>query len=374
MIYFDNAATTPICHAARGAVLACMDAPHFGNASSPHALGLTAERNIKSAARDLAGILGCQAAEVIFTSGGTESNNLGILGAARGRRDIRILATNQEHPSVIQPLQHLGYDVNFVAPSEWGAHICEPSFASPAKTLVCMTQVASETGDIFDVPHYAAMVKAHNPKAIVFVDGAQGFCKFGLNLRDVDIYAFSGHKIHGLKGSGGLMVRKKILPIFHGGGQQKGIRPGTENTPGIMALAAAARFQWENHAAHFATVSEIKGILSELAEELPDTFINKKEQLTSPYILNMSFVGINGETLTSMLSSKGIYISMGTACGSAKKNTPLAMLGLNPERAASAVRFSFSGMNTVAEASQVKEVVRECVEILRKQRKRRGRG
>jgi len=363
MIYFDNAATTPICAVARESVLVSMESDNIGNPSSPHALGLTAERNIKSAAQNLASILGCQASEVVFTSGGTESNNLGILGATRGRREIQILATNQEHPSVIQPLQHLGYDVNFTAPSEWEARICGE------KTIACITQVASETGDIFDVPYYAAMIKSKNPEAIIFVDGAQGFCKIGQSLKDVDIYAFSGHKIHGLKGVGGLMVRKKILPLFFGGGQQKGIRPGTENTIGIMAMAAAARFQWQNRETYYNSVSEIKKILSSLVEEIPEVYINQMEKYASPFILNMSFIGVNGETLTSMLSSKGIYISMGTACNATKKNAPLAMLGLDSERAISAVRFSFSGMNTVEEAIQVKETVRQCVELLRKQRR-----
>lgn len=371
IIYFDNAATTPLCDAAKEVLL-----KDFANPSSPHALGLFAERAIKTATKDLSHLLSCRTDELIFTSGGTESNNLGILGVAfglqssRGRnRPMHILASNQEHPSVTEPLGYLsslpGFSVTYAAPSQWEAHICEDT------AMLCITQVGSETGDIFDI----ADIKKRFPETVVFVDGAQGFCKVG-QPPGGDIYTFSGHKIHGPMGVGGLMVRQglRLQPMLYGGGQQNRIRPGTENVSGILAMAAAAKA----HAAKTQTldktkleqewqrVKDIKDILLGLKQEIPDTYINQVTENVSPYILNMSFVGVRGETLTSLLSDHNICISMGTACRTNKKTSPLESMGFSRERAESAVRLSFSGMNTEEEAYQAKEVIKSCVSALRK--------
>ena len=386
MIYFDNAATTFLNEDARQALL-----QNYANASSPHAIGLEAERAIKSSAKDISKILSCQSDEIIFTSGGTESNNMGLIGAAlalkaaKGKNQpLRILASNQEHPSVTGPLQYLaslpGFEIVYAHPSDWEYN--------EDTALVCLTQVSSETGDIFDV---SSLERNKPPGVKVFMDGAQGFCKFKLPAW-VDIYTFSGHKVHGPTGVGGMMVRSglRLQPLLYGGGQQKGLRPGTENVRGIVAMAAAAKtaakYNLQNQNVEDAQtikkledikktesikkIESIKNIINTLSEELEDVYINQLEAQASSYILNMSFVGINGETLTNALSSKGVYISMGTACrnlkGNLKKESALATMGISKERAASAVRFSFSYQNTIEEAVKAKEIIKECVELLRK--------
>ena len=354
MIYFDNAATTFLCDAARNIFLS----NKFGNPSSSHILGLEAERAVKKAAKDISEILVCYSEELIFTSGGTESNNLGIMGVAfalrssRGRRrPFHILASNQEHPSVAEPLKYLaslpGFSVTFAAPTEWEMHICEDT------ALICIAQVSSETGDILDIGQLK-----HN--AVVFVDGAQGFCKIP-RPEWADIYSFSGHKIHGPMGVGGLMVKKgiRIQPLMYGGGQQKQIRPGTENVMGILALAVAAK---EVCASDHGKAAKIKEILSDLGE------VNQKSDWASPYILNMSFPGIRGETLTNLLTSRGCYVSQGSACrnNAAKKESPLVFMGFNKKRAESAIRLSFSIMNTEEEARRAKEIIKDCIMELKR--------
>ena len=362
MIYFDNAATTFMCDAARKVLM--LD---YGNPSSPHAFGIEAERVVKTAAKDIAEILSCKRDELIFTSGGTEANNLGILGVAYGlkfsgdrNRPLRILASNHEHPSVTGPLEYLqslpGFSVTYESPSRFCDSICRET------DIVCVTQVSSETGDVFELNE----IKSKFPSIVVFVDGCQSFCKIPPPLK-ADIYSFSGHKIHGPMGVGGLMVRKslRLQPMMYGGGQQTGIRPGTENVQGILAMAAAAKAANFNSGNNF-KVERIKKTLMELTNEMPDVYVNETSEKVSPYILNMSFINVNGETLTNMLSAKGICVSMGTACRSVKKENALEGLGISRDRAVSAIRFSFSYMNTEEEAVKAKTVVRECVEELRK--------
>ena len=380
MIYFDNAATTPLCDAARKVLM--LD---YGNPSSPHTFGLDAERAVKGAAKDIAEILSCSRQEIIFTSGGTEANNLGILGAAfalkssRGRnRPLHILASNHEHPSVTGPLDYLaaldGFNVTYSDPFEFKGHITEDT------ALICITQVSSETGDVFDLRELDWQLERRLEQglerklgfrdAILFVDGAQGFCK-GYPPLDADIYSFSGHKIHGPMGVGGLMVKKglRLQPMMYGGGQQEGKRPGTENVPGILAMAEAAKKAVDS-SINSRAVEKIKGILMELANEIPNSYVNHTSKEVSPYILNLSFVGVNGEILTSLLSSRGVYVSMGTACRNTHKDSALKNLGISQERAASAIRLSFSYMNTEEEAYRAKGIIKECVNELRKMNRR----
>ena len=371
MIYFDNAATTLLCDSAKEILL-----QDYGNPSSPHAFGLASERAIKKAAKKLATPLLCEPSEIIFTSGGTESNNLGILGTAfslkagqNKNRSVHILATNQEHPSVIEPLEYLktlpGYSVTYAAPSEWEAYIRENT------SMVCITQVSSDTGDMFNISKiYEELISKKLPNAIVFVDGAQGFCK-AKTPNCADIYTFSGHKIHGPMGVGGLIVKKglRLVPMMYGGGQQRQIRPGTENVSGILAMADSAVKHYNMIQQNHESVKKIKDILTTLVDEIPDTYINQTTECASSYILNMSFANVKGETLANMLSELGLYVSIGTACRTTKKESPLALMGFSRERANSAVRLSFSAMNTEKEALEAKEIIINCVKNIRKMRK-----
>ena len=353
MIYFDNAATTPLCDAAKEILKR-----DFFNPSSPHALGLEAERMVKAAAKDIANILSCNKDELIFTSGGTESNNLGILGvayalkSARGKnRPLHILAGNQEHPSVTEPLKYLaslpGYSVSYAAPSDWEAHICDDT------ALMCVVQVSSDTGDMVDLDNLP-----RRKEVLLFVDGAQGFCKMPITSGVADIYSFSGHKIHGPKGVGGLMVRKQVEqqfgirlpPLMYGGGQQNNLRPGTENVPGIVAMAEAAKAM---QAIDNLTITNIKKILSDINGL---GVINQHEKEASPYILSVDIPGVRGETLTNLLSTHGVYISMGTACSTAKKS----------KMSVETIRLSFSYMNTEEEALQAKVIIGNCIGELKR--------
>ncbi|MCL2577064.1 MAG: cysteine desulfurase [Defluviitaleaceae bacterium] len=359
-IYFDNAATTPPFSAPETSFV-------FGNASSPHSLGITAERFLNSARKEMAKIFSCRENEIIFTSGGTESNNLALLGfaLANKRQNIRIFSAPWEHPSVLEPIRfanELGFAEAIIL-SDFNKII------SHEVCLVSLSQVSHETGDIFNVSEIAATLKKKNPKIIIHVDGVQGFCKESLDFANIDMYSFSGHKIHGASGVGGLFVRNgiRLLPILHGGGQENGIRAGTENICGILQTVSAAAqlhvFRDEN----YLRVSAIKSEIAELKHLLPDVFENSLTKETSPYILSLSFIGIKGETLVHLLSEKGIYVSMGAACRSRKKQKSLLeTMGFSKERAESAVRFSFSHLNTVEEASIVKEIIIDCVSQMRR--------
>lgn len=343
-IYFDNAATTPAL---------ALGEFGGGNPSSPHGLGIQAERALGAARSGIACVLGCSPGEVVFTSGGTESNNLAILGfaLANKRRDLEVFAEAWEHPSVLEPVR---------AAKNMG--IC-------GGRMICFSHVSHETGDIRDISAAARAAKKNYPDAVVFVDGVQGFCKEYVCLDDVDLYSFSGHKIHGGSGVGGLYVRNglRLIPAMYGGGQEGGLRAGTENVSGIVRMAEAAKVLGGALSDNRKRVSDVKAKMMELLDELPDVHINAMGEDVSPYILNMSFIGIRGETLVHILSEKGVYVSMGAACRSrSKKKSALEEMGFCVERAQSAVRFSFSHMNTVQEAEIAKEVVSKSVAEMRR--------
>jgi cysteine desulfurase len=354
-IYFDNAATTE--------PLTCGDF-NFRNPSSPHGLGIRAERALIGARKEMASILGCEDSEIIFTCGGTESNNLAILGFvfAHKRQGIKIFSQPWEHPSVIEPVkvaQELGLAEHATSPVSRGLQLVSISF------------VSHETGDINNVSEMAKSLKKQNPDTIIHVDGVQGFCKEKLDLSNVDLFSFSGHKIHGGSGVGGLMVRKgvRIVPLLHGGEQEFSRRAGTENVASILQMTSAAKFLSESLEENHAKVAAVKAELASLTDELPNCYINSIPNAhgASPYILNMSFVGIKGETLVHLLSEKKIYASMGAACRSRKKvKSVLEAMGFSAERAGAAVRFSFSHLNTVEEAVHVKKIVIESVLQMRR--------
>jgi len=350
MIYFDNAATTPLCDSAKKMLIG-----NYGNPSSPHAFGLESERLIKTAAKDIASILHCKNDEIIFTSGGTESNNLGILGIAFALKSkigkdkpIYIAAKKHEHPSVLEPLSYLASLPGFIIEQE----------LSENTALLCVSQVNSETGDIAEIK------KSKN--TILFVDGVQAFCKIPPPI-DADIYSFSSHKIHGPTGVGGLMVKTglRLQALMYGGGQQKNIRPGTENVSGILGMAEAAK-ELYNIDDCDKKITKIKRIMMLLVDEIPNMYLNQISNKCSHYIINLSFGGVRGETLTNLLSSKGVYVSMGTACSTKRsKISALEEMGLSRQRAESAIRLSFSSMNTEAEAYRAKDIIKECVKELR---------
>ena len=352
-IYFDNAATTPTIPFTHEGLLA--------NPSSPHVAGIEAERKLTLAREEIARILNSNMQDIIFTSGGTESNNIALLGFAFAnlRKDVTFLAEPWEHPSILEPLKYIkekGLANVHTSPREQWNNVSSPT------RLAAISHINSETGDINPVASIAEKLKAENPCTTVVVDGVQGFCKEKIQLDNIDIITFSAHKFHGPAGVGGLAICPgiRLMPLMYGGGQEKKLRPGTENVHGVLHMVEALRFSQKTN-----NVATIKHILSEIAK-LPNVFINEQAARQSPYILNMSFMGIKSEPLVHLLSEKGLYASTGAACRTRKNSkSPLVLMGFSQERADSAVRFSFSALNTVEEAHAAKAIIIECVNYMR---------
>ena len=363
MIYFDNAATTS----------SIITPKTFYNPSSPHALGINAERALRDARKTIAAALSLanrpsssrkptntapMPEEIIFTSGGTESNNLAILGfaLANQRHGANLVSAPYEHPSILAPIR-------FAAERGWST--THPGNA----TLLSISHVNHETGDINDISVIAAETKKNNPNAVIHVDGTQGFCKELINLQEVDIYTFSGHKIHGTAGVGGIWIRKgiRLTPLLHGGGQEGGLRSGSENVTGIVQMAEAAATLSQYLSDNRTHVAKLKSILLSMRDSLPGAQENSLTPEVSPYILNMSFPGIKGEILVHALSEKGVYVSMGAACNSRKRaQSSLELMGFAPQIAESAIRFSFSPYNTLVEAHAARDIIIKTVKQLQK--------
>jgi len=371
MIYFDNASTTQVSPEAAAAANRMMTGT-FGNPSSAHLMGLEAEREIKAACESIAGILKVRPDEILFTSGGTESNNMAVIGVAMARARIgrHIITSQAEHPSVenaMKFLEQAGFEITRLPVSQSGG--VDPLAVVEAiradTILVSLIHVNNETGAESDIPEIGRLIKEKNNRLPFHADGVQGFCKEPLSLKYVDLYSLSAHKIHGMKGSGALFVRKGVTmkPLLYGGGQQRDIRPGTENTAGIVSLAAAALVQAKKLIRTRECVWQIKNELAGMAESLDRVFINGSG---SPFILNMSFMGIKGETLEHALEREDIYISTGSACNSKHPGkSSLTALRLGADRVESAVRFSFSDTNTLDEAKICREAVIKTVTKLR---------
>ena len=356
-VYFDNASSSlPVEN----------DTAHYGNPSTTHALGVKAYNALNQARKELSEILSVNKDEIVFTSGGTESNNLAIIGYghAMKRYNLKYFALPWAHPSVIHACNHLAELENI---ETFFIHDFETQILKSGINFVCIPQICHETGNKLDVEKLSSSLKTVNSKNIIFLDGAQGFCKEKINLKNIDLYSFSSHKVHGPTGVGGLVIKNvRLAPLIHGGGQENGIRAGTQNVHGCVLMAQAAKKLYENINKNHETVLSIKNEILKLTGDLPKVHVNSNEN-SSPYILNMSFLGVKGEVLVNMLSERGIYISTGAACKALKKDIPpLALMGYNKVVANSAVRFSFSPYNRLCEAVHVRKSVAECVNFLRK--------
>jgi cysteine desulfurase len=383
MIYLDNAATTPPIH------------PHaldgdafFANPSSPHAMGIAAERALSTARKTLADILFCKPKEITFTSGGTEANNLAILGYALARRKanvpLAIFAEPWAHPSVLAPIRRAAEiktaTEHIATPrvNAFGEAAGIPVWDIPktGAVLICLSHINHETGDVTDVTAISREIKKMNPHAVLLVDGAQGFCK-DINATETykaaDMYTFSGHKIHAPTGTGGLLVRGgiKLAPLLYGGGQENDLRPGTENAAGIVRMAHAALYQHGNLHGLYNQVKALRDSLADMIQEIPGAVVNTLRKNacaeSSPFILNISFPGTKGEVLVHMLSERGICVSTGAACKARKRDkSTLAHMGFPREIIESAIRVSFSHLNTPDEILKTRSALAACVAQLRK--------
>ena len=368
-IYFDAAASTkPIREALEAFNEISLE--HYANPSALHIAGFEAEKVLRSAVETIGRLLGVESEGIYFTSGGTESNNLAIMGMvlARQRTHRHIITHLGEHPSVTEVFKKLeleGFQVTWLIGEVSVEEVCTNLQKDTA--LVSLAYVNNELGHINDISAIAKAVKGSS-EAYFFSDGVQGFGKIPISLSHVDGYSFSGHKIGCVKGVGGLYLRHgiRIVPQILGGGQQKNLRSGTENTASIAALAKAAEVVFGKMEENCQKVTAAKNELLKLTEILDDVHINGN---SSPYILNLSFRGVRSEVLLHSLAEAGVLASAGSACSANKKDkerNALHAFGYDKSIYESAIRFSFSPDNTVREAERAAEIICEKVNFLRK--------
>lgn len=377
--YFDNSATTRVYDSVRDIVVKTMT-EDYGNAAAKHIKGMQAERRIKDAAAEIAKSLKAQDKEILFTSGGSESNNLAIIGAALAnqRAGKHLITTGIEHPSVYRPMQILeeqGFEVTFLKVDHQG-HIDLQELEEairPDTTVVSIMYVNNEVGSVEPIEAIGALVKKKNPKTLLHVDAIQAYGKFRIHPKklNIDLLSASGHKIHGPKGVGFLYVAPgvKLRPLIYGGGQQGGMRAGTENVPGAAGMGMAVKELYTNHEEKTAALYQLKDYMIDRVLELPDVSVNSRKGLDSaPQIVSVSFKGVRSEVLLHALEDKGVYVSSGSACS---VNHPgisgtLKGIGLKPELLDATLRFSFGMFNTKEEVDYSIDVLKELLPLLRR--------
>ena len=376
--YLDNAATTRPCAEAvqtANEVLAL----HYANPSSLYAQGAKSEAVLTAARETLAKALGCKASEVVFTASGSEGNNIAILGAAKTRCHWgkHIVATAYEHPSVqntVAALEKDGFSVTLIAPGKDGLVPMDAivNAVTDKTVLVTAMHVNNETGAYLDVAALARAVKAKNSRTAVHIDGVQAFCKLKLALGEggIDSYAVSGHKIHAPKGVGALDLRRgyHITPVLFGGGQEGGMRPGTENVAYCAAFAAACARGQQALSANAAQINHLVTMLWQGLADLPGITRNSPESAVCG-IANFSCENIKSETMLHFLEQRGIYVSSGSACSKGEASHTLTAMHLPKSRIDTALRVSFAAENTVADVDALCAAVREGIASLAKMRR-----
>ena len=363
MVYLDSAATTKPCKQAADAILNTME-QSFGNASSLHRMGIRSEKIISSAKRTLLEKLG--EGDIIFTSGATESSNTALIGAAETYRRTgnRIVTTAIEHPSVantVTRLEERGFQAVRLAPKDFPDFEQALADAVDKNTvLVTCMAVNNETGFIVDVKRLYKLVKKKNPKTIVHIDAVQGFLKVPL---EGDLISISGHKIHSGKGIGALFIKKgiRITPLLCGGGQQKGLRSGTEPVELIAGLEAAVK-SYHGTKEHF---TALRSRLLAGLSELPGITINSGENCL-PNIVNFSVEGVRSEIMLHSLEEREIYVSSGSACSRGKTSGVLAAFGVPDRLADSAIRASFCAETTEADIDALLDGIKAGIERFRR--------
>lgn len=373
-IYLDNAGSTKPCEEA---VFEAMEVNNkfYGNPSALNSFGLDAEKIIKNSQKIIANGLNVNKDEIVFTSGATESNNTAILGASYRNQRLgkHIITQKSEHPSVLRVFEKLendGFEVTYLRLDEYGNINLKELEASIKEDtiLVSIMHINNETGTIFDIYEIGNIIKNKNSNTLFHIDGVQSFGKYEVDLRKAkaDFYSFSGHKLHALKGVGGLFVKKgtKFNQLVLGGGQQENLRSGTLNTSGIASLGKAFEIANNNRDKNLEKVLEIKKEFLSLVDK-ETIFLNGSEN-GSPYIINLAFIGIRGEVLLHQLGSEKIYISTGSACSSKKGNAMLKSYGYSEERIVGSVRLSFSRYTTLDEARKTVDEIKKAVEKLKK--------
>ena len=366
-IYFDNSATTKVDTQVAQIAFNIMT-ENYGNPSSLHRKGFEAEQILKNSRKQVANQIGAKPEEIIFTSGGTEANNMAILGVADAMKKYgnKIITSIMEHSSVAYPINYLesqGYEIVRLSPKEDGCISLEEIIANvDDKTiLVSIMLVNNEIGSINKLENIIGDIKRKNPDTLIHTDAVQGFGKMKIKVNrelDVDLLSASGHKLHGPKGVGMLYVKKgtKISPLFLGGGQQYGIRQGTEHMPLIGAFGLATEIAYNNLDENTKKVSQIKQYLVENILKNEDISINSTEN-SLPYILNISCIGIRSEIMLHFLEEKGIYVSSGSACKKGAASPTLKAIGLTGDKIDSAIRISLGKYNTLEDGEKLIEAL-----------------
>lgn len=379
MIYLDNSATTRTLDAAAEAAAKYMRQDFF-NPSAAYSPAVEAERAVNAARGRLASMIHAAPEEIIYTSGGTESNNTAIFGALKARRGTgRIIVGATEHPSVYSAIMTLKgpYNITEARVDSTGTQDVNSlmSALSNDVAFVSIMHVNNETGAINDIPSIYKAVKQRAPGAIMHVDGVQGFLKVPFDARYCDMYSISGHKFHAPKGVGALYIKRGVRFAGGqiGGGQERNLRSGTTNTPGIMGMDAAIEYYQANLDEIRRKLMQMKLRLAKNLSFIRDAYINGPEpSLGAPHILNVSFLGIRGEVLLHALEEKGIYVSTGSACSAHKKgkNRILNAMGVVGDRQEGAIRFSICPFNTEDEMDITADVIEEQLAFLRRFKRR----
>ncbi len=383
-IYLDNSATTKVYPEVAQFMTKVM-CEDYGNPSSMHTKGLEAEKYIKDSKDIFSRILKCEPKNIYFTSGGTESDNLAIIGSAQAykRRGKHLITTKIEHPAVLNSFKYLegeGFEVTYlpvnelgvVSPEDLKAALCDDTI------LVSVMHTNNEIGSLMPIEEIGKVIKEKNPEIVFHVDAVQGFGKAQIvpKKMGIDLLSVSSHKIHGPKGMGVLYVGDKVrlLPISYGGGQQGGLRSGTENVPGIAGMGLAAKKIYENLAADTDRMYALKEKLIKGALEFGNVKANGVSgdlsdlRQTAPHIVSLSFEGIRAEVLLHALEDKGIYVSAGSACSTHKPepSATLKAIGLEKELLDCTLRFSMSELTDEDEIKQTLKALEEILPFLRR--------
>ena len=378
--YLDNSATTRAYDEVADLVAKIMK-EEFGNPSSVHHMGMVSGERLSQARETIAASLKVDPQEIVFTSGGTESDNLALIGVARANkwRGNHIITTKIEHPAILETMAFLekeGFEITYLSVDETGTiDLDELKNAIRKETiLVSIMFVNNEIGTLMPIQKAGELIKSVNKDTYFHVDAVQAYGKVLIRPRtmNIDLLSVSGHKIHGPKGVGFLYVKKgtKIVPICYGGGQQKGMRSGTENVPGIAGLALAAKKCYEDFDAKIKKLYDLKQYtVDSLLERIPDIKINgQKVNEGAPHIISVSIKGLAAETVLNMLSSKNIYVSAGSACTSNNPHVSdtLQAIGLEKDLLESTIRISMSFMTTKEEMDYFLDTLCSQVSNMRK--------
>ena len=374
-IYFDNGATTRTDKQVADLMCDVMTLS-YGNPSSLHSKGLEAEHIVKKARKIIADKIKAYPDEIVFTASGSEANNLAILGAADlFRFKGEIITSKTEHKCVLEcmnRLENLGFKVHYLDVDNNGIVDVKQleDLVNSQTQLVSIMHINNECGSVQPIKDIYNIIKNKNPDTLFHTDNIQGFCKIDLSCKYCDMMSISAHKIHGPKGIGALYVKKEIRlsPVIYGGGQEKGLRGGTENVPAIAGFGKAVEV-FEPNTDNLNLIK--KHIIQRITNEIPKVYINGEEDSSSPYILNIAMIGLRSEIILHSLEQRGIYVSSGSACSSNKPSPShvLTAMGYKPERVDSSIRISFNNENTMEEADAFCDAMADIARINKKIRR-----